>query len=656
MSLHELRMCYRPHFTPVHSEHLHRDDERTYFKDCTDISPDSATLLEFPREAPKTSWLQSSRTLSILSLTLHFILFLFHLVLVAVWSQELEHTIVFSASLNTQKIVSFLITAITTTLGTIYSALLVFLTQKLSSRRSLNRDQTLTATHDSAAAWAGVGSAISHVWHQKTVFASIVGVLSVFLYLANILILHVSTSSLLSLQTFNASRSVPIVTQSLPAFNFSSHNWSAEDFGQYGKACTVREGVLLYGEDSLYSLPSVLSGKTNTIGLHGGTLYDVLGPTVGVGNVTVNATGFNITCGYPMDMTHRYQPQTNCWRLHVQGTNYCIKSTGENTGLPIIDSSDKPSSWVNLEPPMNTSVSSIQVLRCSQSLVSQTAVVDLKTQKVIDINPPLEKNTSTWFPYTYTPAEAMSFPELLTNPAQSPGSSFINAWEHWYTLNPYSDMHSDDAGLTYADLYLIQKLNLRPVDGNGPPNVTLHELENALSILVASIFWTLGHMPTMFSYQSDPANPLSIGEGLDLVQLQEGTAVVTELFAQTRLDTRTDRPAIMTVEHNCGNEAAHFMAIPTHAHQIGAGLVVSVVLMLLSLQFSHLRQGTPEEDISIDGTGLLHIMWLYRNHPELETLMEQVDYPTDRSLREAGMVQTMLVGRRSRKESSCESC
>ncbi|KAF7328744.1 hypothetical protein MVEN_02503100 [Mycena venus] len=579
------------------------------------------------------SWLQSSRTLSILSLILHSTLVLFHLVLVAVWSQELEHTIVFSASLDTQKIVSFLITAITTTLGTIYSALLLFLTQKLSSRRSLNTDQTLTATHDSAAAWAGVGSAISHVWHQKTVFASLVGVLSAFLYLANILILHVTTSSLLSLQTFNASRSVPVVTQSLPAFNFSGYNWSVEDFDHYGKAW---EGVLLYGADSLYSLPSVLSGKTNTIGLHGGTLYDVLGPNLGVGNVTVNATGFNITCGYPTDLTHRYQPQQNCWGLQVQGTNYCIKSTGAglisswfksypdytfilySTGLPIIDSSNKASPWINLEPPMNTSVSSIQVLRCSQSLVSQTAVVDLQTQKVIEINPPLEKNTSTWLPYMNTAAEIMSFPELLTNPAQSPGSSFINAWEHWYTLNPYSDMYSDNASLTYADLYLIQKLNLLPVDGNGPPNITLHELENALSILVASIFWTLGvgHMPTMFSYRSGPDNPLSIGEGLSLVQLQKGTAVVTEFSAQTRLDL-----SIIA---------------------IGGGLVVSVVLMLVSLQFSHLRHGMPEEDILIDGTGLLHIMWLYRNHPELETVMEQVDRPTDRSLRKAGMVRTML--------------
>jgi hypothetical protein len=39
--------------------------------------------------------------------------------------------------------------------------------------------------------------------------------------------------------------------------------------------------------------------------------------------------------------------------------------------------------------------------------------------------------------------------------------------------------------------YLIQKLNLLPTDA-GPPrrNVTLHELENALSVIVASMFWT----------------------------------------------------------------------------------------------------------------------------------------------------------------------
>jgi hypothetical protein len=57
----------------------------------------------------------------------------------------------------------------------------------------------------------------------------------------------------------------------------------------------------------------------------------------------------------------------------------------------------------------------------------------------------------------------------------------------------------------------------------------------------------------------------------------------------------------------------------------------------------------------VDGTGLVHAMWLYRNHPELETLMDHVDHPTDENLREARMVQTRLVGGHLRKRRSCGS-
>jgi hypothetical protein len=34
------------------------------------------------------------------------------------------------------------------------------------------------------------------------------------------------------------------------------------------------------------------------MGLRDGTLYDVPEPNEGIGNITVNATGFNITCRY----------------------------------------------------------------------------------------------------------------------------------------------------------------------------------------------------------------------------------------------------------------------------------------------------------------------------------------------------------------------
>jgi hypothetical protein len=50
-----------------------------------------------------------------------------------------------------------------------------------------------------------------------------------------------------------------------------------------------------FASESLYYLPYV--NASATIGLHEGTLYEVLEPNTGTGNASVEATGFNITCG-----------------------------------------------------------------------------------------------------------------------------------------------------------------------------------------------------------------------------------------------------------------------------------------------------------------------------------------------------------------------
>lgn len=109
----------------------------------------------------------------------------------------------------------------------IYFAVLVLVMQKLSMRRSLATDQPLTATHDRTAAWAGIGSAVLQTWRQKTVRASPTGILSVFLYLGNILVLHITTPGLFSLETFNSTSLSVVRTQGLPAI--ASYNISSND-------------------------------------------------------------------------------------------------------------------------------------------------------------------------------------------------------------------------------------------------------------------------------------------------------------------------------------------------------------------------------------------------------------------------------------------
>jgi hypothetical protein len=190
----------------------------------------------------------------------------------------------------------------------VYLAVLVLVTQTLSMRRSLVTPQSLTATHDSTAAWAGIGSAFLYLWNQKAVRASLTGILSVFLYLGTVLVLHITTPGLFSLETFNSNSISVVVTDGLPAINMSGYiGNTSSDLFNYVCVSSIPGSIhnqfpshsftaQHYIQGSLYYLPYVNGSKN--IGLTGGTLYDVPKTNAAVGNITVGATGFNVTCQF----------------------------------------------------------------------------------------------------------------------------------------------------------------------------------------------------------------------------------------------------------------------------------------------------------------------------------------------------------------------
>jgi hypothetical protein len=49
-------------------------------------------------------------------------------------------------------------------------------------------------------------------------------------------------------------------------------------------------------------------------------MYDVPEPNSGIGNVAVNATGFDITCYYMPDVDSEWSSETSGWRLTVEGS------------------------------------------------------------------------------------------------------------------------------------------------------------------------------------------------------------------------------------------------------------------------------------------------------------------------------------------------
>ncbi|KAJ7464556.1 hypothetical protein FB451DRAFT_1403224 [Mycena latifolia] len=205
---------------------------------------------------------------------------------------------------------------------------------------------------------------------------------------------------------------------------------------------------------------------------------------------------------------------------------------------------------------------------------------------------------------------------------------FIDAWGRWYGVIPKSEFPRFIRPYEYmdfvsaADLYLIQRFNLAvDDDSKRPSNVTLHDLENALSTIVAGMFWILGHILPIHGLAIEGAEQqILLKAPPEPPILLKGNATVNEIIARTRLDL-------------------NIIAVLV-------GLAASIAIARISLQYSRFHKIPKEdEDIATDGTGILHTIWLYRNHPELQRLLEQVEHPTDENLRKAGMVRTRFAGR-----------
>ncbi|KAJ7195723.1 hypothetical protein C8J57DRAFT_1421444 [Mycena rebaudengoi] len=160
-----------------------------------------------------------------------------------------------------------------------------------------------------------------------------------------------------------------------------------------------------------------------------------------------------------------------------------------------------------------------------------------------------------------------------------------------------------------------------------PSNITLHDLENALSRLVADMFWILGHNTPApaYLYNGTPVNKTS-----------------TEIIYHAT-PVNTTAPVLLQGQATVA-EAYQLGRLNLSITAIAAGLAASLMLLLVSLLFIDLRRpATREGELEVDGTGVLHMIWLYRNHPKLDTRLEQVEHPTDENLCEAGMVRTSFV-------------
>ncbi|KAG2145422.1 uncharacterized protein EDB93DRAFT_1104674 [Suillus bovinus] len=224
---------------------------------------------------------------------MHGMLVMIHIVLVFFYVYEsLEHHVTL-CSTKYNDFWSVVLSASLQAFYTIYTAVLLFLTQRLAISRTLVRRVKLTAVHDISGAWAGLGSALSSVWRQTDIPASWWTTSAVAVYLASISVLHVTSSVLLQFQALGSDNFMTTLVPTTLGWLDDSSYGNFVDLGPIAPSLPV--------VNHLTGLAS--AGLSNT------TLYDTF--TMGTpGTAFVNTTTVTSSCGLIPNVTYSADTST----------------------------------------------------------------------------------------------------------------------------------------------------------------------------------------------------------------------------------------------------------------------------------------------------------------------------------------------------------
>ncbi|KAJ7142615.1 hypothetical protein C8R44DRAFT_725953 [Mycena epipterygia] len=511
---------------------------------------------------------------------------------------RVEHNIVFSAGL--QKNVSFWVQNIASASGTIYYSALLYCTQKLAIACASQRYSTITSTHDELSSWAGIGSSLSTLYRQLALPTSVFGTFSVFAYLAAISLLQVTTPALFPVETFNPTVSKMVTTQkNLPQF-----------------------------------LPWIASlSPAQTLGLSNGSLYDILTDVYpGNSTATVSAVGWNITCGYlpgtnvNINITDYGDIFDGFYNISFTSTDEWVAVPAPGPNIITLSAMKQPAFFSTIADPGASSSITVYTTNDVVDSHGQTGlpialtqpgtnhgIVDAASKKIIpsSLQPNIQKDNSNWHMYNSTPHDT-SDQTLLQ------GGSWAQILANLFTSEIALDQVQD---FSLGDVYLMSQLGLNPVSGSDSASsqtLKLHDIENALSNLVSSVFWIGAHVQLPPLAQQFGENNFSETSAtripVDPPGLVSGEALLQQVSTAARI--------------NISLLAVSF------------GLCASILMLILSITMS---VGGDRPVGYLNGLGLLQIIWVFQHHPELSQILQQVEDPTDYNLRVAGLVTVRLA-------------
>ncbi|KAG2105490.1 uncharacterized protein F5147DRAFT_838092 [Suillus discolor] len=565
---------------------------------------------------------------------MHGMLVMIHIVLFIFYVLQWEDYATFSFTSTNSDVWSAVLSASLQAFYTIYTAVLLFLTQRLAISRTLVRRVKLTAVHDISCAWAGLGSALASVWRQTDISASRWTTSAVAAYLASITVLHITSSTLLQFQSwaseFNTNNDLLI-----PTTLGWPHDSSYGSFTNLGPIAA--------------SLP-VINHFTGLVfaGLSNTTLYDTLTPynlTNGyaIGNVTVNATTVTSSCGLIPNVTYSANTSTailpfgrdsfvlnmsipSLWsdQIHIIPWTEYEDSDGDSEDSELDGIYIMVSTLLGIDPSVQDEVAvnmtwaipdivtpyviQVYFVYCSLSVNTSDGVIDAMSNSLLSsasISQPsmqwemfsdyqLEfgrSNTSGW--------KTQISKALATN--YSTGMVFEGTRSQIIEPSIVDEYIMSLVGLNLAEEYIqFRAHGALPISNF---TLTPDELEFAVTKAAAQLIWLAGQMGTA-NGGIDPGN------GLAHATLAAAFSITTTLQLNINLLP---------------------LAFAASASVIMLGLALH---MTRAFDASHDRQARA----AIQNIGVLQLLWLSRRSTSINEALEEVQHPTEANLRRAGMI------------------
>ncbi|KAJ3740950.1 hypothetical protein DFH05DRAFT_1528772 [Lentinula detonsa] len=535
-----------------------------------------------------------------------------------------------------------------------WTILLTLTTQKLALRRQLNLYNSLTAKHDANEAWMGLGSSLMAVlkWRQLGFHEARNSIFIPLLYLAGIASLHSVGTSMFGLVPKSVTTPFSFSSQGLPDFTVTARN-----------ALSGPSALLTMLSLSNLTFPGLASGGV-------GVIYDIpvdvsLFPE-SIRQVNVMATHFNVSCGslsgsvqnvngdgpafffepglglestflsgfdtFPNTISQhslaiRPAPWGPAWvDYQVADVSSWPSSILIFTTVPVFDSSNRTVKPVPVNPPM-TYVPQTEAISSSTSQITALAcnltVDDLPYNVTID--PVSNALLSSIDQTNKTSANLSTFPTMLrTTPldvVNSPGDALITFWgllpiasvsplvNQISNLCTAQNNSAEVCGTLYeTEQFVMESLNifpdlLLPANSNNVNSIDLADLENVLSRMTAIEIWAEGQGDD-FKF----ANAISSSEG----------SSVSKTF----------------VTHGNSVDYAEFVLVFAFNRTQLFGVIIIVAVLLLLATPSLLDNNS----LKIDSIGILQMIWLANDHPELQQSITKLNDPSTDELRKEGML------------------